>query len=480
MRMGVLPRRNLNPKHNIWPLTLQIPLPIYSQVWLMQQNIPATDAPTDLTRVRLAVVVGNQVMSVPAVGLGTAFGFQPLDDELTAIAGLTSAADRLPYFTGSGTAALATFTAAGRALVDDADAAAQRTTLGLGTAATQNTGTSGATVPLLNASNTHSGTNSFTAQQLFQYGFGAGAIILGADVNATTVTTATRKVGRIVSFSYTTGQANVLAFGIDNDGTNNIVAFGGLSGASTQASTQLDFCTEAALNTTGGTTRLRIKGGLYHPSATGGDKGNNTINFGAVYDDNTLLTCMAMSQEFLASKTIDLEKWDALVPDIEIPERIETVPVMVDVEVERVVDERAEDGSLVRKAITVVEQVEKVELEPVWDEFGNGVDAIAYPVVEEIVIPAETITRIHGTARVFKAMCEAGFDPRDPEQYFSKMRTDEALPGMPTQADWEHNGLCMGEMFSRKWLAMEMLALVSNAMWLKLNDHETRIAALER
>lgn len=44
-------------------------------------------------------------------------GKQPLDAELTAIAGLASAADRLPYFTGSGTASLATFTSVARALV---------------------------------------------------------------------------------------------------------------------------------------------------------------------------------------------------------------------------------------------------------------------------------------------------------------------------------------------------------------------------
>ena len=62
---------------------------------------------------------------------------QPLDATLTALAGVTTAANQLIYATGSDTFAVTNFSSYGRTLVDDADAAAARTTLGLGTIATQ-------------------------------------------------------------------------------------------------------------------------------------------------------------------------------------------------------------------------------------------------------------------------------------------------------------------------------------------------------
>jgi phage-related tail fiber protein len=76
----------------------------------------------------VSVSNGDGVSGNPTVSLSTA---------LSTVGGLTPAADRIAYYTGASSAALATLTAFGRSLIDDADAAAGRTTLGLGTMATQ-------------------------------------------------------------------------------------------------------------------------------------------------------------------------------------------------------------------------------------------------------------------------------------------------------------------------------------------------------
>lgn len=78
-------------------------------------------------------VIEDETASDVRTTIGVVIGtdVQAYDADLAAIAALTSAADKGIQFTGSGTAATYDLTAAGKALLDDANASAQRTTLGL-------------------------------------------------------------------------------------------------------------------------------------------------------------------------------------------------------------------------------------------------------------------------------------------------------------------------------------------------------------
>lgn len=92
----------------------------------------------------LAIADGGTGASTAAgarTNLGVAIGtdVQAFDAGLQSISALTTSANQILYTTAADTYATTAITAAGRALIDDADAAAQRTTLGLGALATAST-----------------------------------------------------------------------------------------------------------------------------------------------------------------------------------------------------------------------------------------------------------------------------------------------------------------------------------------------------
>lgn len=79
---------------------------------------------------------GNKATIRQDLGLKIGTNVQAYNAKLQSLSGLSGAANRLPYLSGASAFALTTLTSFGRSLIDDADASAARSTLGLGDAST--------------------------------------------------------------------------------------------------------------------------------------------------------------------------------------------------------------------------------------------------------------------------------------------------------------------------------------------------------
>jgi len=201
------------------------------------------------------------------LGLVIGTNVQAQDAGLSSIAGLTTAANQSIYLTAADTYAPYSLTAAGRALLDDADAAAQRTTLGLGTLATQSGTFAG----------THSGTSSGTNT-------GDQTITLTGDVTGTGTGSFAATIGSgIISTAKIANDAVTYEKLQDTTGGNILLGRSTGTGGTVQEVTctaagraLLDDADASAQRTTLGLGSLATQSGTFTGTHSGTSSGTNT------------------------------------------------------------------------------------------------------------------------------------------------------------------------------------------------------------
>jgi hypothetical protein len=240
---------------------------------LQIKNLAAGTAPTD-------AINKSQLDAEASARAAADATKQPLDATLTALSGLTTGADKLPYSTGTDTFSQTDLTSFGRSLLDDSDAAASRSTIGLGNV--ENT-----------ALSTWAGTGNITTVGTISSGTWSGTTI-GISKGGTGQTTANAALNALLP-SQATHSGKVLS----TNGTDT--SWLALAGTGTVTSIDLS----------GGTTGLTSSGGPVTASGTltlGGTLAvaNGGTGSTSAADARTALDAVGVSDtQTLSNKTLD-------------------------------------------------------------------------------------------------------------------------------------------------------------------------------